>query len=183
MKLKTTIFIKCLTAWNWLSDSLYCLKSKVSNFYSHIVCYFKKDNYLWYIVNGFNVPFKGDNLYNMKPEWTYDILKNRLSKEVKDVEVKDFTASWLSTKLMINNEERDMDDFFNTLTITTTESELPRMDVILLAWSLYKKEWYLCDNRIELHMIDHMAQDHILVYESKNVLSPFKADKTKLYIL
>jgi hypothetical protein len=183
MKLKTTIFIKCLTAWNWLSDSLYSLKSKVSNFYSHIACYFKKDTHLWYIVNGFNVPFKGNNLYNMKPEWTYDILKNRLSKEVNEGEVKDFTVSWLSTKLMVNNEERDMDNFFNTLTITTTENELPRMEVILLAWSLYKKEWYLSDNRIEFHMIDHMANDSVLVYESKNILSPFKADKTKLYIL
>ncbi len=76
-----------------------------------------------------------------------------------------------------------MDDFFNTLTITTTDNELPRMEVILLAWSLYKREWYLSDNRIEFHMIDHMAKDSILLYESKNVLSPFKANKTKLYIL
>lgn len=183
MKLKTTIFIKCLTTWNWLSDSLYSLKSKVSNFYNYIVCYFKKENYLWYIVNGFNVPFKGNDLYNMKPEWTYDILKNKLSKEVNEGEVKDFTVSWLSTKLMVNNEERDMDYFFNTLTITTTENELPRMEVILLAWSLYKKEWYLSDNRIEFHMIDHMAKDCILIYKSKDVRSPFRADKTKLYIL
>jgi hypothetical protein len=183
MKLKTTIFIKCLTAWNWLSDSLYSLKERVSDFYGYIACYFKGDNNLWYIVNGFNLPFKGNNLYNMKAEWSYDTFKNELSNEVNKGEVKEFTVSWLSTKLVVNNEERDMDDFFNSLIIKTTENELPKTSVILLAWSLYKKEWYLSDNSIQFHMIDHMAKDYILTYESKNVLTPFKADKTKLYIL
>jgi len=183
MKLKTTIFIKCLTLWNWLSDSLCSVKNKVSNFYSHILLYFRKDNDLWYIVQGFNLPFKNNNLYNVKSEWVYDVSKNRLSKEVNEGEVKEFTRAWLSTKLVVNNEENDMDAFFDNLCVVTTENELPTMHTILLAWCIYKKQWYLLDDSIVFHIIDHLANDEVISYESNCTRSSFKANKNKLYLL
>lgn len=183
MKLKTTIFIKCLTLWNWLTDSVNSVKSKVSNFYSHILLYFRKDNNLWYIMEDYNVPFKSDMLYNVKPDWVYDISKNRLYRDENMENNNELVPGWLSTKLVKDDKEEDMDTFFSNLSIVTNENKLPSMNIILMAWSIYKKHWYVFDESFTLHIIDDKANDIQLSYSSQYVRSPFKINKNKLYFL
>ena len=159
------------------------VKNNISGFYSHIKLYFRRDNYLWYIMNDFNLPLRGEGLYNMKPEWVYDVYKNRLSNEDNMEGRMEYTVGWLSTKLVMDKDEEDMDNFFNSLVVVTSENKLPSLKIILMAWSIYKKHWYIFDESSTLHIIDHMANDIRLSYHSKYVRSPFKVNKNKLYFL
>ena len=83
----------------------------------------------------------------------------------------------------MDKDEEDMDNFFNSLVVVTSENKLPSLKIILMAWSIYKKHWYIFDESSTLHIIDHMANDIRLSYHSKYVRSPFKVNKNKLYFL
>jgi hypothetical protein len=183
MKLKTAIFIKCINGWNWLCDSLYSIRKNVCDFYHHILYFFNKKNNLWYIVNGFNAPFRGDTLYNIKYDWMYDVSENKLYKEGKKENKNEYYVAWLSTKLVVDKEEKDMDLFFNDLCIITDKDDLPSMNTLFLAWCIFTRHWYSNDSSIVFHMIDHMANDKQIVYFLQDKTRHFRVNQNKLYLL
>ena len=169
---RSFIFIKFMTLWN----NTYLLFNNTTNRYKNIIEHIKNYYYgyhdTWLFMDGHTFPLSLNSVHNkINASWMYDNYDNTLMY-VPNCDTK-CSISWLSTQIKIGDEDYNIDNFIEQLTIYTDTP--PSLSIIFMSWCAYTKNWFSTD--IEFHIIDNTGADVILsIYDELYIAN------NKLYI-
>ena len=171
--------IRSLTYWNYITDSTQYISREIYGFFSYILGYFSKDK--WFILPGHTYPIAANSVVNDYDPyfrtniWKYDANKNRLEYHHTPLRepVKSYKLSWLSAK--INNVgsyavDYELDNFISTMCIYT-DNVMPRMQMLLTAWSIKNKIWFSQFSVTTIHIIDEFGEDRYIYLDKDEVLT------------
>ena len=95
----------------------------------------------------------------------------------------EYCIGWLSASLKSEKRECEMDTFLSTLRIHASERQTIPLIILLQAWSIYDRQWWIQDKSNKIKWIDELAnekeagvrEDHLVPITP--VLSSLKSKK------
>jgi hypothetical protein len=150
---KQLFLVKCMTFWNWSNDKLKGFYEKINELYNHATIYFHRDFNTWYLFSDTLFPLSYSQRFqtDINSSWEYSPKRQTLIWRGSNVDQTEYSVSWLSASTVSGKREVDMDAFLSTLRIHTTECEGIPLTILLQAWSIYNKYWWIdhTDNKIK----------------------------------
>jgi hypothetical protein len=167
---KTLIFVKLLTLWNYLQDTVNQIYNKAINFFYYLKDYLCGHHDIWLFIPGHTIPLALNSLYNIvHVNWIYNNFDTTLTLGGAEEHDTRASFSWLSAKIRIihfdkpdESYEYDIDDFLGKFSIHTISDITPSFYEIFLCWCTHTKHWFKTNDIIEFHVIDDMADEVVL---------------------
>lgn len=165
---KTLFFVKCMTIWNWSTEKVKSICSKAYSLYDHVSVYFHRDFYTWYLFENSLFPLSYRQQFHMilDATWKYRPDKQTMTwidSSHSDIELnlKEYRIAWLSASVSSSKRESDMDSFLSSLCIYTPHdiTHLP-INILMQAWSIYDREWWIHSISNKIKWIDEFAEEH-----------------------
>lgn len=168
--IRNNIIIFFMEFLNQLYDFYFNSFETVKNIYKMYDNYLKGYTTKWLFFEDNYIPLPYTYVYSRNTDeykWCYDesthILQYTDTKSLERVKL-----PWLSVNLCVtkNNDHhiitKSLDQFIHKLKIYSDGKHIPDLKLILSIWSLHSKHWYISKDIIELHIIDEMADHHII---------------------
>lgn len=160
---RNLFFVKALTAWNALTGGLKQFVEEVRSVWGSMWKWFHPDAGSWFLYPGSLFPVSFRDWYGQQPApWKYHPATNTLTYQPRGENL--YRLGWLSAQTVVaSRHTKDMDAFLGGLRIRTGEGNPPPLTVLLQAWSIYDKRWWLIEPGVTLEWIDSEAEEHVAV--------------------
>lgn len=163
---RNLFFVKAMTAWNVLVEGWKGTMAWWKSWSDGIRGWFHPDAGSWFLYPDSLFPVSFCNRYGLEDApWRYEPASRRLIKKGGGSER--YRVGWLSAQTTAGGgngrgvrDTRDMDVFLEELRIDTEAGTSPPLTVLLQAWSLYDKRWWLAEEGMRLEWIDADAEEH-----------------------
>lgn len=174
---RNLFLVKALTAWNALTGGLKQFVEGVRSGWTSMRRWFHPDAGSWFLYPGSLFPISFRDWYGQEPgPWKYHPATNTLTYQCGNENV--YRLGWLSAQTVVasrqtvvaSRQTKDMDAFLGGLRIRTVENFPPPLTVLLQAWSIYDKRWWLIEQGVTLEWIDSDAEEHAAVPQDNVVL-------------
>lgn len=159
---KNLFLIKGMTCWNGVTDWFRRVRENVYAWYESAMGWFDPRRGSWYLTPGGVFPLSHYYRYGLdtKNVWRYQPETGELVYGEGPLEEKrEYNVAWLSARVKKGSHSTDMDGFLGDLRIYPQGQDLP-LSVLLQAWSLYDRHWWLADGSAKIEWIDRMAEEH-----------------------
>jgi hypothetical protein len=181
---KTRCLIQSIVLWNSCVSLYQNVTNRICNLFNYLQDYYYGHHDTWVFINGHTLPISLNHFYNKKKvSWIYDNYNTTLEHSSQHATKKYYKLSWLSAKILINEKdtnqisEYDMDPFLESFLVKTTPEHPPTLSKVFHSWCAYKKHWFHTNTNIELHIIDHLGEDHVLDLVERNFDLFVRSDK------
>jgi hypothetical protein len=162
--------------------------SSCKNIYNYFKDYLYGHHDTWAFIYGHTLPQSINNIYNeVHAIWVYDNNDNTLKYITNDNLINVCKISWLSAKIQVTDSDNpedthtyEIDDFIEKLSVRTVKDVIPTLYVIFLCWCIYTKHWFDHSSIIQIHIIDDMADEHVLTFKDHNF--SFAIKRNQMYI-
>jgi hypothetical protein len=150
-----------MTLWNWSNEKVKRLYDKFYNLCEYISIYFHKEFYIWYLFKDalFPLSYRQSFKVNTDTAWEYHPDKQILKWRGSDLDQTEYSIAWLSASIKSAQRESEMDTFLSTLRIHTHESKDIPLSILLQAWSIYDRHWWIQDPTHKIKWIDELANE------------------------
>ena len=174
---RNLFLVKALTSWNALTGWLRQSVDWVGSGWRNMWRWFHPDAGSWFLYPGSLFPVSFRDWYGQEPApWKYHPATNTLTYQPREENV--YRLGWLSAQTTVasrqttvaSRQTKDMDAFLGGLRIRTTEGNPPPLTVLLQAWSIYDKRWWLIEPDVTLEWIDSNAEEHSAIPQDDVVL-------------
>ena len=162
----STYLIHLLKIYNCISDACFLSYKCLLHLYSCIK-HTSNDLYNKWIFVPHPLPLHYISATDIKNNvWMYHSSPNILHYTTVQPKTQ-YKLSWLSAKIVNNEDEYDIDEFLQTFRISTTATSVhsdhvPDVKTIFYCWCIYTKQWFSNTYNIEFHVINRCGEEHVL---------------------
>jgi hypothetical protein len=180
--------VKMMTFWNYLSALYKNTLKKYITFYFHITDYTLGYHDTWLFIPGHTFPLSLANLSNMiRVNWVYDNSDTSLIKlsTTDSGTIDQYKFSWLSAKIIVKCDEDDpieyiIDEFLEKFIVHTAKDAVPSLYLVFMCWCAHTRHWFKINDRVEFHIIDDMAEEHMITLDDSDDVLIIKRNKVYL---
>jgi hypothetical protein len=158
---KQLFLVKGMTLWNWTNEKIKGLYQKTRDLCEHAFVYFHRDFNTWYLFTDTLFPLSYRQRFetDIDSTWEYSPERQTLVWKGSNLDQTEYSVSWLSASTVSGKRETDMDTFLSSLRIYTTECEGIPLSILLQAWSIYDKHWWIHSVENRIKWIDEEANE------------------------
>lgn len=150
-----------MTFWNWSTDKIKGLYQKACEACEHAFIFFHRDFNTWYLFSDTLFPLSYRQRFETDTDsaWEYSPERQTLVWRGSNLDQTEYSVAWLSASTVSQKRESDMDHFLSSLRIYTTECQGIPLTILLQAWSIYDKHWWIDKVENKIKWIDDEANE------------------------
>jgi len=159
VKYRSYLLIKSITVYNSIEKFFTSAKKRLYDFFHYMLSY---SNDRWLLLDDHTLPIKDTDVKNILiSPWYYFSSKNRLCYKKQSVTPIHYKLTWLSAKIVIEDQDHEIDTFLESFRMITDEVT-PSLKFVFLSWCIYHGYWFKTTTDIKFHIIDNTGEEVVL---------------------